>query len=255
MLPKDEYISLSSYTPLLQWDDLSFSIPDKGATSTTILHNITGTLNSGEVVAIIGPSGSGKSTFLKLLNRLLEPTRGKIQYKGQAIDKIAVTELRRQVAYISQRPYLFPGTVADNLAYGAQLWNLDYDGAEWLEKVDLSPTLLTQQGDNLSGGEQQRLALARSLLLEPSVLLLDEPTSALDIHGTALIENLISSYLHGERAVLWVTHDPKQAKRIAHRIFLMEQGRLLYDLSVEDFFSSNAPEKVKTFLTVREGNY
>ncbi|QGG47554.1 ABC transporter ATP-binding protein [Heliorestis convoluta] len=248
------YRTISFSRSLLQWSQLSLTLPSeqKNENERRILQNLQGLVSGGEIVALLGPSGSGKSTLLKMFNRLLEPTTGTIFYQGQKIEEMAVTELRRQVAYISQQPYLFPGTVADNLAYGADLWNLSYDGEKWLEKVNLSPTLLLQSGENLSGGERQRLALARSLLLEPTLLLLDEPTAALDIHSTAIIEGLIKGWLHQDRAVLWVTHDPGQAKRVAHRILLLAEGTLQCDLSTEVFFSPQAPEVVQSFLTVKE---
>jgi putative ABC transport system ATP-binding protein len=137
---------------------------------------------------IVGPSGVGKSTLLRLLNRLADPAVGTVRYRGRDLREVDVLALRRDVGLVPQLPALLEGTVADNVIYGLRLANRATDVAESLRLVGLDPAFGSRRADALSVGEQQRVMLARTLALQPSVLLLDEPTSALDETAKAAIE-------------------------------------------------------------------
>jgi putative ABC transport system ATP-binding protein len=215
----------ASLSPLvLRAANLGREIPER-----RILDDITFDVRQGDVLAVVGPSGAGKSSLLRLLNRLDEPTDGTFWVEGKDFREFAPRQLRRRVGMVMQTAYLFPGTVADNLRFGPR-----QAGREMAdEEVD---RLLTEVGlpgfgkrttANLSGGEAQRVSLARSLANQPVVLLLDEPTSALDEEAKRGIEVLISDIARqkGLTCVI-VTHDMAQAARMANRTMLLESGRL-----------------------------
>ena len=195
-----------------------------------IVSDISFDVRKGELLGIVGPSGSGKSSLLRLLNRLDEPTSGTVYLDAQDYHLIPPRELRRKVGMVTQRPFLFPGDVASNLRYGpAQRGESLSDGeaARLLEQVGL-PGFSSHEVSVLSGGEQQRVSLARTLANRPEVLLLDEPMSALDEESKLGIEGLISELVkdHGLTCVM-VTHDRDQARRLCQRVVLLEAGRLV----------------------------
>ena len=149
----------------------------------------------GEMLGIVGASGSGKSSLLRLLNRLDEPTSGTVFLDGQDYRQFSPRELRRRVGMVTQRPFLFPGNVAGNIRFGPLQRGevvADEDIARLLERVGL-PGFAGREVANLSGGEQQRVSLARALANRPDILLLDEPTSALDEQAKMGVEQLICS--------------------------------------------------------------
>jgi UDP-glucose/iron transport system ATP-binding protein len=184
---------------------------------------------TGEMLAIVGPSGSGKSSLLRLLNRLDEPTSGTVSVNGADYRTIAPRELRREIGMITQRAFLFPGTVAENLRFGpAQRGETLTDATidELLARAGLEG-YATRTVANLSGGEQQRVSVARTLANRPIVLLADEPTSALDDASKRGIETLIQSIVHDARLTcIIVTHDTAQAERLADRLLVLENGVL-----------------------------
>ena len=184
----------------------------------------------GEILAVVGPSGAGKSSFLRLLNRLDEPTAGTVLLKSVDYRSIAPQQLRRRIGMVMQTAYLFPGTVASNVAFGpsqrSEVLSVTQI-ASLLERVGL-PGFADRDVGNLSGGEAQRVALARALANEPEVLLMDEPTSALDEPSVRGIEELILGIV-GERGVtcVIVTHNRAQASRLAGRTMVMRAARLV----------------------------
>ncbi|HYX52235.1 MAG TPA: phosphate ABC transporter ATP-binding protein [Candidatus Limnocylindrales bacterium] len=195
----------------------------------SIVNDISIQVRAGEILGIVGPSGSGKSSFLRLLNRLDEPTSGTVFLRGVDYRQIAPRELRRQVGMVTQRPFLFPGTIAENLGFGPR------QRGETLSRQEcqqlLSRVGLNGYADrdvaNLSGGEAQRVSIARALANSPAVLLLDEPTSALDEDAKAGVEALLREIIrdHNLTCVI-VTHDMAQAARIAERVLLVEGGKV-----------------------------
>ena len=184
----------------------------------------------GEVLAIAGPSGSGKTSLLRLLNRLDEPSTGTVFVEGADYLDIEPRELRRKLGMVTQRPYLFPGTVADNLRFGpAQRGKTLLPEAveELLAQVALKG-YAERNVANLSGGEAQRVSVARTLANSPLVLLLDEPTSSLDEAAKLEVESTIRKVVHDQGLTcVMVTHDLAQAARMAGRALLLESGRIV----------------------------
>jgi putative ABC transport system ATP-binding protein len=184
----------------------------------------------GEVLAVVGASGAGKSSFLRLLNRLDEPTGGTVLIDGADYRAIAPRDLRRRVGMVMQTAYLFPGSVAANIAFGPRQRGEQLSAEQidaLLARVGL-PGTAARDVSALSGGEAQRVSLARTLANAPAALLLDEPTSALDETSARAIEELILGIIR-ERAMtcVIVTHNKPQAERIAARTMVMESGKLI----------------------------
>lgn len=189
------------------------------------LDGFTAAVPEQGVTAVFGPSGSGKSTLLRLCNRLEVPTSGQVLFCGKDVAGIDPLWLRRQVGMCFQRPTPFPGTVADNLRVA------DPDASEarmqdMLARVALTGSWLDRDATALSGGEAQRMCLARTLMAQPRVLLLDEPASAVDAAAARVIEQAVRELAnnHGIPA-LWVSHDAAQVERIADRVLGIEHGR------------------------------
>jgi len=167
-------------------------------------------------VSVVGPSGSGKSTLLRLLNRLADPDRGVVRYKGTDVLQLDVLALRREVCLVPQLPALLEGSVEHNVRYGARLAGKEADVSRVLGLAGLDTSYAERDAARLSVGEQQRVMLARALALEPAVLLLDEPTSALDAAARESVEQTLLD-LRDRLGLSWVlvTHDHEQAARMA----------------------------------------
>jgi len=196
----------------------------------TLVEDATFEVRTGEVLAIVGPSGSGKSSLLRLLNRLDEPTSGTVYLEKTDYRQIAPRDLRRKLGMVNQRPYLFPGTVEQNLRFGPaqRAESLSQDSIEQLlTRVGLKG-YASRNIANLSGGEAQRVSVARTLANSPLVLLLDEPTSALDETSKLEVESAIQKIVRGQGLTcILVTHDTAQAARLAERALLLEAGRIV----------------------------
>jgi putative ABC transport system ATP-binding protein len=190
-----------------------------------ILDGLTAQISAAGITVVTGPSGAGKSTLLRLCNRLDIPDAGCIRYRGQRLDDLDPLVLRRRVGMVFQRPVPFPGSVAANLAE-ALPGITEVAMAAALERVALAPGLLGQEARTLSGGELQRVCLARTLVTGPETLLLDEPTSALDAQPKLIFEQTAKELAAGGITIIWVTHDDAQAGRIAARVYLLRDGRL-----------------------------
>jgi putative ABC transport system ATP-binding protein len=195
-----------------------------------LVDDVSVAIEPGEVLAVVGASGAGKPSFLRLLNRLDEPTGGSVLVDGADYRAIAPRDLRRRVGMVMQTAYLFPGSVTDNVTFGP------YQRGQVLSAEEID-TLLARVGlpgfaardvSALSGGEAQRVSLARTLANAPEALLLDEPTSALDETSARGIEELILGIIRGRAMTcVIVTHNKAQAARIAARAMLMESGKLV----------------------------
>ncbi|WP_077299864.1 ABC transporter ATP-binding protein [Virgibacillus pantothenticus] len=174
---------------------------------------------ANQVVCIIGKSGSGKSTFLRLLNHLDSPDEGTIFYRGNDIQQMDPIELRRSITMVPQTPVMFPGTIKDNLQIGQRLSGLstadEVTLQQALKRVALHKSLDTPAND-LSGGEKQRLALARATLLDADVFLLDEPSSALDSDTADDVIDAFIDFIKSEnKSLIMITHDLELAERVA----------------------------------------
>ncbi|WP_116277109.1 ATP-binding cassette domain-containing protein [Virgibacillus dokdonensis] len=180
-----------------------------------------------QIVCIVGKSGSGKSTFLRLLNHLDSPDEGTIFYQGENMQKMNPIELRRSITMVPQTPVIFPGSVEDNLKIGQRLSGIDVVNElklkETLEKVFLHKSL-DAPAEDLSGGEKQRLALARAMLLQADVFLLDEPSSALDSDTAAKVIDVFIEFIKTQnKSLIMITHDLELARRVADVTIEMDQ--------------------------------
>jgi putative ABC transport system ATP-binding protein len=180
------------------------------------------------VSAVVGPSGSGKSTLLRLLDRLSDPDKGVVRFRGTDTRELDPLQLRREVALVPQLPALLDGTVADNIGFAAGLSDRDPDLDRLLGLAGLEASFADRDVERLSVGEQQRTMIARALATEPDVLLLDEPTSALDEHARDSVERTVVD-LHRKlgNSIVIVTHDPEQARRLAEWVVRIDAGRLV----------------------------
>ena len=220
-------------------------------------------IRQGEVLALIGPSGCGKTTLLRSLNRLTELTpgatrEGRILLDEEDIDTLEVTELRRRVAMVFQQPNPFPMSVFDNVAYALREQaarrprrrELAGQVASALSRAGLWDEVsddLDRAALRLSGGQQQRLCIARSLAVRPEVLLMDEPCSALDPISTAAIEDLILE-LRQDIAVVIVTHNLQQARRIADWVCFMYLGEVIEYGHVEQIFERPTQQRTADYV-------
>lgn len=198
--------------------------PDAGE-ARVVLDGVNVEIPAEGTTVVWGRSGAGKTTLLRLLNRLDVPDDGAVCYRGTPLDELDPLALRREVGMVFQHPTPFAGTVRDNLHVAAPGTD---DGAlgALLERVSLSRDMLDRDADTLSGGELQRMCLARALVVEPRVLLLDEPTSALDAEPTRTFEATVADLAGDGLTVVWVGHDAPQVRRVADRVLEVADGRV-----------------------------
>ena len=226
-------------------------------------------IESNEVTALIGPSGCGKSTFLRSINRMndLIPIcrfEGNLEIGGQDVydPAVDVVALRAQVGMVFQKPNPFPKSVFENVAYGLRIHGLADSKSETADRVEWSlksaglwdevADRLDQPGNSLSGGQQQRLCIARTIAVEPKVILMDEPCSALDPIATAVIEDLIDG-LRKSYTIVIVTHSMQQAARISQRTAFFHLGKLIEVGATENVFTNPAEEQTQNYITGRIG--
>lgn len=225
-----------------------------------ILQHITLPITEYAITAVIGPSGCGKSTLLTTLNgSLQEPkkvTNGQIIYDGLSVDSMDSQMLRRQIGLIGQQPTVFPGTIEDNmlfaLNYYKELSSADRKAKaiQCLEQAGLYSEIngdMKRLASSLSGGQQQRLCIARSLTVDPRVMLFDEPCSALDIKNSLHIEALLTE-LKVKQTIVIVTHNLQQARRIADYTVFMNDGRVVEWGTTEQIFSNPRDILTKDYL-------
>lgn len=213
---------------------------DAGPAGEPILRSIDLVVPADGVTVLAGPSGAGKSTLLRLLNRLDDPIAGDVRWCGRSLTDWEPTELRRQVAMVFQRAPLFAGTVHDNLRVALPEVD-DERAAHVLEHVGLRPALLDHAADTLSGGEAQRMCVARALLTDPAVLLADEPTAALDGVARATVEDLGRMLADSGVAVIWVSHDTDQLRRLADHVIVLADGTVRAVGHLDELDASDDP--------------
>ncbi len=223
-----------------------------------ILKDITEEIHKGEKVVIIGPSGSGKSTFLRCLNLMETPTSGEIIFDGVDITKANIKEvnlLRRKMGMVFQHFNLFPHlTIKKNITLApVKLGIMTKDEADkkamaLLEKVGLADKA-DQYPTQISGGQKQRIAIARSLAMNPDVMLFDEPTSALDPEMVGEVLNLMKELADDGMTMVVVTHEMGFAREVASRVMFMEDGRIVEQGSPDEFFNNPTNPRLKEFLS------
>jgi tungstate transport system ATP-binding protein len=220
-----------------------------------VLQDLDLSIGKGEVFALIGPTGAGKTTLLRIMGLLEVPAAGKIYFDGKCIPRSGKQrlEIRRRISFVHQKPQVFNLSVYDNVACGLRWRGEKKDRIA--EKVDHILEIVglggykNRKARTLSGGEAQRVALARSLVLEPEVLLLDEPTANLDPVSTAKIEQLISSVARQHNTtMIMATHDMPQGQQLADRIGVLLGGRLAQTGNATDIFRSPQNEEVAHFV-------
>ena len=222
-----------------------------------VLDGITTDICQGEVVAVIGPSGSGKSTFLRSLNLLEVPTGGKILFEGVDITdpKVDINRHRQKIGMVFQQFNLFPHkTVKENIMLAPVTLNLmskeeaEKTALELLERVGL-PDKADSYPDMLSGGQKQRIAIARSLAMNPDVMLFDEPTSALDPEMVGEVLELMQELARSGMTMVVVTHEMGFAREVANRVMFMDGGNFVEEGSPEELFGNPKNERLKLFLS------
>jgi putative ABC transport system ATP-binding protein len=204
-----------------------------------IINDISITIRPSDFVVLLGPSGSGKSTLLRMLNCLNSPTSGSICFNDKSLTDFDITQLRQKVGMVFQSPTMINGTVKENLTM-TQKWTKEDNGLaddeliEILEHVGLNSAFLDQDARSLSGGEQQRIALARILLNKPEVLLLDEPTANLDPQLAIKILKLVYQlYQDLKLTVILVSHDHQTIKQFAKRVAYLIDGEIIEEGNAE----------------------
>ncbi len=233
------------------------------------IKNVSLDIGRNEVIAMIGPSGCGKSTFLRCLNRMNDTIEG-CRVSGEIIldganiydEKVDVVPLRAQVGMVFQKPNPFPKSIYDNIAYGPKIHGLAESKGELDEIVETSlkkaglwnevKDRLDQPGTGLSGGQQQRLCIARTIAVNPEVILMDEPCSALDPIATAVIEDLIDE-LREQYTIVIVTHSMQQASRVSQRTAYFHLGDLIEIGPTEVIFTNPRHELTQDYITGRFG--
>jgi len=250
--------------PKMSVRNLNVSYNDKQA-----IYDLSLDIGKHEVIAMIGPSGCGKSTFLRCLNRMNDTIEsckvaGTITLDHQNIysDSMDPVALRAQVGIVFQKPNPFPKSIYDNVAYGPRLHGLVSSRAETDEIVEQSLTRaglwgevkerLDQPGTGFSGGQQQRLCIARAIAISPEVILMDEPCSALDPIASAKIEELIAE-LSENYTIAIVTHSMQQAARVSNRTAYFHLGHLVEVNDTEKIFTAPTHQLTESYITGRIG--
>jgi tungstate transport system ATP-binding protein len=237
-----ESISASGRILPLHLHGVAYTVSGK-----TLVHDVSATLPGGGLTMILGPNGAGKSLLVRMCHGLLAPTEGRIAWMGPAGGEAA-----RHQAIVFQRPVLLRRPASANLRHALRLQGRAREERERLlrealEVVGLS-ALAHRQARVLSGGEQQRLALARAWALQPQVLFLDEPTTNLDPAAVRKIEAVILEMQASGTDMVMTTHDLSQARRLAQRVLFLHHGRLLEDTPAEQFFAGPSTPEAQAFL-------
>lgn len=230
VVEKQGAVDLSPVTGKVEYSNVSFAYNP----SEPVLQNLSFLVLPGEMIALVGPSGAGKTTLVNLIPRFYDPQAGQILIDGVDIREVTLGSLRRQIGIVPQETTLFSGTIAQNIAFGQKEFDLkDVQAAAEIANAHQFITQFSQgyhtwvgeRGVNLSGGQRQRLAIARAVLLNPSILILDEATSALDSESEALVQEALERIMK-DRTVFIIAHRLATV-RSADRIFVVEQGQIV----------------------------
>jgi len=244
---------LATSTPAIRLREVTKRFP--GA-ATDAVGRLSLDVEKGSIVALLGPSGCGKTTTLRMINRMIEPTSGRIEIEGRDVTRSPVAELRRGIGYVIQQVGLFPHhTVARNIAAvpNALRWDKDRTSARTRELADLvglEASMLDRYPDELSGGQQQRVGVARALAADPPVLLMDEPFGAVDpVVRSRLQDELLGLQSRVHKTIVLVTHDLDEAIKLADRIALLNVGGVLEQYAApDDLLRAPANEFVERFV-------
>ena len=230
----------------IEFKNVSYSIDN-----IKILKNITGSIPKGKITTLVGPSGSGKTSLLKLCNGLASPTGGDIFINDKAIDSYDPIELRRLVGIALQNAPMIKGSVFENLSLPKKLQGEELseeEAIDFLKRVGLEKQFLHHKSDDLSGGQKQKVSIARTLINRSNILLLDEITSALDKTSVKEIEELILHINnHYDVTIIWITHNLEQAKRIGDYAWVMMNGELI-ETGTSDLLINPKNELVRQFI-------
>ena len=252
-------MTASSATKMQVTDEviISMSQVNKWFGSFHVLRDINLTVNKGERIVICGPSGSGKSTLIRCLNRLEEHQSGDINVQGITLnnDLKNIDEIRREVGMVFQHFNLFPHlTILENCTL-APIWVRRMPKAEaeaiamkYLERVKI-PEQAHKYPGQLSGGQQQRVAIARSLCMEPQLMLFDEPTSALDPEMIKEVLDTMVALAEDGMSMICVTHEMGFARKVANRVIFMDEGQIIEEKEPEEFFNNPENDRTKLFLS------
>lgn len=217
-----------------------------------LFSDITTTIERPERIALLGKSGQGKSTLLRILAKLDFIDSGEIYFNGQLMNEVDSRTWRTNICYVAQQATMLPGTLKENLMTSSKIHNRPFNeelARLLMKEVGLDYLDWKKLAADLSGGEKQRIALVRSLLLQPKILLLDEITASLDQQSKELVEKLLIKLHQTEKiAFIWVTHDTEQAKNISERIWYMEDGKLASDLKTSEFFGDQSSFPTQVML-------
>lgn len=245
----------TSKSEVIRLEKVSFSGRSAEGGTVLLLADVSLSANSGEISAIIGPSGGGKSTLIRLINRLTEPSAGTVFFQGTDIATMDPLQLRRLVALVPQKPFLFEGTVLDNLQIPFRYRGSEPPTGDSSEVLDvlalarLDRDLLARNARSLSLGQQQRVGVARALITRPKLLLLDEPTSALDRRTSDELAATLREICHTQDlGMVMVTHDLRLTEKVADYCFYLEAGRILEQGRAADLLARPVTADLKRFL-------
>lgn len=238
-------------TPLIRLENIT-----KSFDSSPVLKGISGSISTGDVLAILGPSGSGKSTLLRCINLLETPTSGQVFLNNEDVTHkdFNLEKMRQKVGMVFQNFHLFPHlTALENISYAPEKVLIQSKRAarakalDLLDRVGLKDKAGLLPG-KLSGGQKQRVAIARCLAMDPDIILFDEPTSALDPEMVKEVLEVIKSLVTTKITSILVTHEMAFAREVANKIWFMDQGQLIEEANPQEFFQAPKSDRAKSFL-------
>lgn len=225
---------------ILKLDELSLSLPKQNR---LLFSSYSSIIEAKDIIMFVGESGQGKTSLLKILAKLSLPSSGQILSPLITNSSSEIPLWRRTFTYVAQQAIMHNGTIEDNLRLPSHLHKVQFDenkARHYMEQVGLAHLDFKQDASHCSGGEQQRIALLRALLLNPTVLLLDEVTSAIDQQNTILVEALLKVWINeGQRAIVWISHHPQQVKRLANKVWHVDRHHIS-SYSIEDWLVREA---------------